>query len=503
MKRTLPLLLLLVAGAPARGDEVPLTLRQCLERAKVAALEIREGRHLPMIASTRVVEAESEFDHLFSFQTSGGVTKVPPSTVFEDEDGIREQHFAGEAGISQKVKTGGIYSFGFQTRRLHTESGFFRASTLWTSDLALSVAQPLLRGAGTEYNESRTRLAEAEVRRAGHEYRGILHATLAAVECAYWRLVFRREDLKVKEHSKEVATELERVASRRLDAGAGTRVDLVQAEAGVAEREKDLILAAAAVRHAEDILRYFVFPFPDDTQQDVRIVPTDRVDENPAALSDSPADRIGTAFEHRPDVLAMKERLLAAGIRVDQTDNELLPRLDAFGTYGYSAIDDTFTHSLDELREFDFPAWEVGLVFEIPIGNRAAEARHRRALLERSRSIAAFESLENDVIIEIRLALRNLETARRAILASRKARIATEAQLQAEIDLFRADKSTAYNLLTVEEDLAEAQSDELFAQVAHQIAWVDLEVATGTYLESRRLLGEPEEPAPLSTSTGE
>jgi len=215
-------------------------------------------------------------------------------------------------------------------------------------------------------------------------------------------------------------------------------------------------------------------------------------------LPDTPADRIRTAFENRPDVLAAKQALEASGIRVVQTENGLLPKLDVFGTYGYSGIESKFVRSVDELTSFDFPAWEVGLAFEFPIGNRAAQSRHRRATLERSRTIAGFESLQNQVVMEVRRALRNLETTRREIGATRKARLAAEAQFEAEVDRVKADQSTPYQLLEVEDDLATAQSQELLAQVAYHIASVDLEIATGTYLEVRRLLEAPGELTPRS-----
>ncbi|MHC4859500.1 MAG: TolC family protein, partial [Planctomycetota bacterium] len=379
MRRLYPVLFVLVLTAPAQGEEVRMTLRQCLERALNASLEIREGRHLPRIAATGIPEAAAEFDHLFSFRTSTGAEKVRTGSAFESESGQREEIYEAELGLSRKLSTGGIYTFGARTRRFETDLPFFspatgqlsfRRSTLWTSGLTLGVTQPILREAGPSYNLARTRLAETDWRRAGQEYRAVVHSTLAAVERAYWRLVFLRENLLVKRHSLKVAEELQRVSRRRLEAGAGTRIEVVQAEAGVADREKEMILAEARVGNAEDLLRSFVYPFTDDPRRETTIVPTDEVGPPPKSETSGTAERIRLAFDTRPDVLSAKEGLEAAGIRVVQTENDLLPRLDVFGNFGYTGLDGTFADSAGELRTFDFPAWEVGIVLEIPWGNR-------------------------------------------------------------------------------------------------------------------------------------
>ena len=62
------------------------------------------------------------------------------------------------------------------------------------------------------------------------------------------------------------------------------------------------------------------------------------------------------------------------------------------------------------------------------------------------------------------------------------------AQFEAEQDRVKADKSTNWQLLQVEDELAQARSEELFALVAWHAARVVLERATGTYLEWRGIL---------------
>ncbi len=485
------LLLLLLPLRSARAEELRMTLRQALERALIAAPEIREGRYGPPIAGTFVLEAAGEFDHLFSFSAAGGRTIRPSSTFFDESDSTREQRFAGLLGLGQKIHTGGTWSFGFQTNDLLTNNRFYVIRPQWSNALTFRVEQPILRQAGSEYNLARTRIAEAGERRAGHVYAGVLNTTMAAVERAYWRLSFARADLLVKRKSVEVANELLRISRRRLDAGAGTRVEVVQADAGVAQREKELIISEAVARQAQDRLRSYLYPFSDDPERELSIIPVDTVEEPREDAEGTLADRLAAAFDYRPDLLSLKEELDAAGLQVVRAENELLPRLNFFGSGALAGLEDDFFDSTATALTGRFAAWELGISLEMPLGNFAAEARERRAVLERSRYIAAFETMKNRVVLELRTVMRNVDTTRREIYASRRASAAADAQFEAEVDRVKAEKSTNYRLLQTEQDRARARSQELLALVGYRVSLVDVEEASGTYLMARGLIAPP------------
>ncbi|MEN8149484.1 MAG: TolC family protein [Planctomycetota bacterium] len=495
-RTTLPLILAIVLAAvtPVSAEDVELTLRDCLLRAAESSFEVRSGRYLAPVAQTGITVAKSEFDHLFSFRASGGKTTGPSSSFFQGADELSEQRFAGSMELGAKALTGGWYAFGFRTDDLVTNSEFYYYRPLWTSGLTFRFEQPLLRTAGTTYNEIRIRLAEKDLTVAEAEYRGVLETTMARVEQSYWDVVFLREDLEVRKYSLRVAERLREISDRRRKAGAGTKVEVIQSEAGVADREKQVILAEKRVRDAEDRLRSYVFPFAEDALREIRIVPTDKVAGDLPTVDEDLPGRIRTAFDLRPDVLAARARLESAGIRVVQAENELLPRLDVFGSLGYIDADDTFPSSTSSIWSFDYPGWEIGVSLEIPLGNRAARSRHRRAVLTRSRSIAEFEGLKNRVVVDVRTALRLIDTSRREIAATEKATRAAEAQYEAEKDRLEADRSTNYFLLQKEADLSRARSEELLAIVAYRKALVVLEESTGTYLAARGLIAPPSQP---------
>lgn len=494
------LLFLLIPFRPAPAEELRMSLRQALERALTASPGIRQGRYGPPIAGTYVQEAEGEFDHLLSFRAASSRVKQPSSTSFEELESSTEQSFAGAMAFGAKIRTGATYEVRFQSNDFITDNRFFVVRPRWTNALVFRFEQPLLRGGWSEYNNSTQRIAEAGERKSQQVYAGLLNTTLSAVERAYWRLSFALSDLAVKRKSVEVAEELLRISQRRLDAGAGTRVDVVQADAGLAEREKELILAEAAASDAQDLLRSYLYPFSDAPERALSIVPLDKPKDPEEGTEGTLPVRLVQAFEHRPELLAVQDDLEAAGLQVVRTKNELLPQLNFFGSAAVTSLDDDFIGSTGGIADGEYHDWELGLSLEFPLGNIAAKARQRRALLERSRTIASFEALKNQVVLEMRIAMRQVDTTRRAIHATRRATAAALAQFDAEVDRVKAEKSTNYRLLETEQDLSRARSQEALALVAYQVALVDVEEATGTYLMARGLVAPPpiETPEPES-----
>jgi outer membrane protein TolC len=141
--------------------------------------------------------------------------------------------------------------------------------------------------------------------------------------------------------------------------------------------------------------------------------------------------------------------------------------------------------SFSRLVDGDFDDTRVGLVFEVPLGNRAARAsaaiaknteRQAEAELTRARKLVRAEVLD---------AAAALETANGRIEAARAAREAAEVQLGAERERFAVGLSTNFLVLTRQNDLSSARLDEIAALTDHRTARTELARATGTLLEER------------------
>ncbi len=130
-----------------------------------------------------------------------------------------------------------------------------------------------------------------------------------------------------------------------------------------------------------------------------------------------------------------------------------------------------------------FDNWSVELRLELPLRNRTAEARLADANLRLRESEATLLSLHEQVMLQIRDAIRTMTTARQSIAAAREAIRAVEELLLATRVRFQAGLATSYDVLGVLDTLSQARTRELRALMEHNIAQAALQVAEGSILE--------------------
>ena len=87
---------------------------------------------------------------------------------------------------------------------------------------------------------------------------------LYQVEALYWDLYFRISDLANKKKSLERAQDFQRTFRIRIEAGTLAPIEIYQADAEVALRSQEVIVAEARVRQAEDNLKAALDLYKDD-----------------------------------------------------------------------------------------------------------------------------------------------------------------------------------------------------------------------------------------------
>jgi len=233
------------APAPAKRED-PRTLRVSLKEAVALALrnnlDLHAATYGPAISRAGLAEAESLYDHLFTARAGGGERKIPSvSQLAGDPDQLSEDLLGASVGLQRLLPTGGTLGLEASADRTLTNSSFVTINPYFDTRVGLSLRQPLLRGFGRDVTESGIRAAENERDFADLELRSRTEDLVREVEVTYWLLVGSRGDVEAQRKSVAVAEDLLRITEARLAAGAGTRVDVSQASAGVAARRVDLL----------------------------------------------------------------------------------------------------------------------------------------------------------------------------------------------------------------------------------------------------------------------
>ena len=239
---------------PVTGDTgvKSLPLRECVERALANNIEIRAERINPDIQTWGITGAQGVYDPVLSGGISYQDTTIPQDPGVSS---VKEQTLQPALGLGGKLPTGAAYDFTANDTRL---SGNIVTNFLYTGQAGVSVSQPLLKNFGLGINSANIRIARKSKAIAVQNFAQLVMTKIGAVSAAYYELVFAIENHKAKVEDLNQAKQLLDEDRRRVQVGVLTPLDVTQAEAGVAEREQAVILAARTIKDNENVLKRLI-----------------------------------------------------------------------------------------------------------------------------------------------------------------------------------------------------------------------------------------------------
>ncbi|MCS6285223.1 MAG: hypothetical protein RL768_1837 [Nitrospirota bacterium] len=389
---------------------------------------------------------------------------------------------------TQNLITGGNVDLNYSPARTNVNQNVatgFLFNPAYTGGLALTLTQPLLRNAGIDITKTFIKVAQNNATVEQHVFRDRVLTVLATVEQTYWELVFANENLKVAQAALKAAEELLATNRAKTKAGVMSIVDVLQAEAAVASRVEQVLVAEKSIRDQEDQLRRLLNPGEEDLRQDVRLTPTDApvVVLEPLSLQEA----IDTAIEQRPEIVQAKKNLESGELNKQFARNQLLPTLSFQGTMGMAGLGKDYGDSVNKNFGGDFYNYGAGLVLSYPLGNRSAVSTYNKRELEFKNAEASLVSVRQQIIVGVREAVRRVQTDFKRIETTRSARIMAEKQLQAEQERLRVGLSTTRFVLDFQRDLATAQGNELRATVDYNKSLSNLARHKATTLDRYNL----------------
>ena len=220
-----------------------------------------------------------------------------------------------------------------------------------------------------------------------------VQTAIQTAENAYWDLVYAVENLKAKQEALDIAPRTSTGSRRSRSTSAPLApIDIVQTEVTIAQREQDIIIAEGLIGDAQDRLRRLlnVQSVPDWNRADRRDGPPDADQLQRIHRRREPGLR-GGAQDAARDPAGPSDHRVEEGHATSYTKNQLKPRLDLAGGYGYAGLGanglgvdaDGISRSrllvdaLTQIGHGDYPTWSVGLVFARPDRQPHGEGQRR------------------------------------------------------------------------------------------------------------------------------
>ncbi|MEK7466778.1 MAG: TolC family protein [Planctomycetota bacterium] len=471
---------------PFAGDErrrARMTLEECLKAALESNLDLAYSRLQPDLSRGDIHGFKGTYDPIPYVTGTRRSSKTGTASSLAGADVLSDKLWAAAVGVKGTWFLGTTYDINFQTSRDDTNNTFSTLDPRWDSSIGFSLRQPLLKNAWMDYQLITLRVFENSYRSSVFQVSVDTVATIYAVELAYWTLVDSINQKAVKDRSLQVSQRLFEVNRNKVKAGALAPIEELRAESDVASRREGIILAANTIENAMDELRRLIRPFNRPEDWDFIIEPADAPVFTPRLVDLDAA--VGEAISSRPELEQLRIAIESSNLDSKRYSRDLWPTLDLTGSIRYTGLGGNMGDSLERIRSWDFNTWEVGVIFEYPLGTRTARGQLIRAETEQRRAEIALRNQEQGVVLEVRTAARELKSTAERIEATRTAgRLALRA-MEAEQARYERGLTTSHQLLQFLNDQETAAANEEKAVVDYKIAELKLRKATGRILKER------------------
>ena len=465
----------------ANNNIPPLTLDQCVAMALDKNYDLRVQRIITVSSTNAIETAKAAYDPVLG--GSGnlgynrgesypyGVAGIDPNTGLP-KSASTGQTLTADASISQKIITGATLQLGYSADRATRYAPW----QTYSSGLTLTVRQPVLKNYGSEVNRAAIERARLGVQRSNYDLKSSVLATVRSVESAYYALAYARANLVVLKSSLATAQQLLDENTKRLQIGVLTDLEVLQAKVGVANAQNYILTGQKAVNDAEDTLLSLINPFQFQTAiGPLDIIETDAIDVN--------FDRsYKLARDNSPDLASQRLAIEQSRIDLAVAKRNRLPQLDVVGSAGYNASRGAFGSAVGNTLDQHNHDWAIGATITYTWGSRAERATLAGAKATLDTNQVGYEQLDQAVLLQVRTAIRAVQTSQEGVRISALAASLSEQQYNLEKGRYDVGASTFRLVQDMKQDLDAARVAELNARVSLRLALADLARLEGSTL---------------------
>jgi outer membrane protein TolC len=466
-------------AAPATAEK-PFTLEDAIALALQKNFDLQIQANSVSTAKDAVAIQQGAFDPTITANLTRSVSQSASTTSRLEGttlEGPRSDNTSMRVGVTDRfTPTNGTVSLSTNVARQGTNSANALVNPSFGNGVSANLNQPLLRDFGKKAATAQLDRAKLGLSVANIAYKSRILTTIQQTELAYYNLVTARETRRIRELTLDYNQKLFEENQARRSTGVATDLDVLSAEVGVANARRNLIQAEKDVRDAEDTLLNLI----NVPNLDLKIGPVAFSDYKEGAPNF--AESYKRAREYYPDTLSAAETMKQLEIDLDVARRNLLPDLDLVASLGYTARATSagYEQAIANLPNDHGNNWSLGLNYTLPWGRQADKARYRTAQSNMSSQKLRLEQLEQQLLVNVRTAVRAVETNLAAVEIAAKGVQLAERQYEQQKARFDAGLSTSRLVLLAQDDLENNRFQELSARVTLRRALSELHRLEGS-----------------------
>src|SRR3989304_1807714 len=391
-----------------------------------------------------------------------------------------------QAQLQKTAATGGTWiirhGVNYNLQNTSFSTGSIAIPTNWNVNLEAEMRQPLLRGAGVQFNRiagpgappglyNGVMLARINTDIALADFEASVRNLVADVETTYWELYYNYRTLDAVIAGRESALQTWRrtYALYKLGAKGGEAEKEAQARENYFLFRTAVEQALSALYDTEAKLRYLMGIAATDGRL---IRPID--EPTTGKISFDWYETLGEALARSVELRQQKWVVKRRELELIASKNFLLPQLDAVGKYTWlgagneliassGGTGDLFStdpqpNAYQSMTDGKYQGWQIGFGFSMPIGYRREMSGVRNAQLLLAKECAKLQEAELELSHQLAFAIRDMEAAQVLSQTNFNRRIAAQRQVEAVSAAYETGTITFDVLLDSQRRLAQAES---------------------------------------------
>jgi len=408
------------------------------------------------------------------------------------------------AQYSQSFITGTNFVFDFQQARTYQNSSVPLFNPYIQGELDLQVSQQLLQGFGFAVNNRYIKVAKNNLKISDLLLKQQVSTTVAAVLNLYWDLVSFDEAVRIKRQALDAAQKLYDGNKKQVEIGAMAGIEVTRTGAAVSAAKEALLIAQSNVQQQEIVLKNALSrnAMANAWLDEIRVIPLDRI-EVPKTDEVRPIqDLVQEALKKRAEMETANINLDSKKILLKGTRNNLLPTLQGFvdvNNVGLAGPANPLYQNccgapnpyflggtgtvLSQVFDRNFPNYSAGITLNIPFRNRAAQSDYVVDELQLRQAELQLQRATNQVRVDVKTNLINLEQARARYETAVTTRQLSEQNLDAEEKRFNYGVGSVALVIAAQQQLASDQDAEVQSMANYTHAKIAFDDAMGRTLE--------------------
>lgn len=493
------LLLLAFVGhpRPAATQDVAEPAVLQLSMGEVVGLTLRNNLNVRTTYLSRVLEkfsieqAESKFEPNINIDGTVNLESVKKNKRMRGHSqhaSSTTREVGAEATVNQKVPTGASLTFTWDNTYKDNAAGSLaynsgtgsidRTSSRsggQTTSWKIALTQPVLKGGGIDYNMASVQLARIQEQRNILNLRDSLSSLINEGVNLFFTFVQAKENLEIQQQALGRSRRLLATNRLKMDLGRMSQSDVTQAEADEASQE----LALEQVLNSFDDSRRNMLNFLNLDPNTV-IVP---VKEEYPVITPDLSVCMGVAAKNNRSYLDKVLAVTEAETRFMMADNERMWDLSLKGGYGEAVANDNpgYNHVDTEMK--------AGIELSAPINLWGEDYLDRKQVLlqavaDKRRSKIELKKAETDLQTSVANTVRNVNMRLKSIKLAKRNSELKAMQLDDENAKLMVGRSTNFQVVTYQDQLVQAQQDEVASSISYLQSLLDLDLLLGTTMDT-------------------